>query len=134
MADFSKVVTFASHTVATFCPSPSHLIGVILVLVTPVKELSKMAGNLASYATNNWWIDRLYIAIELWQISYKHLFAIYLVISCHTSICFPSQIIILQTIKMSISNIYNCAWKPGFLKSSHNYFSSNTDTVYVSQL
>ena len=39
-------------------PPPSHPIGVLLVLATPVK-LSKMAGNSASYSSNSWWIDRL---------------------------------------------------------------------------
>ena len=37
------------------------------------KKLSKMAGNSASYSPNNWWVDRLLIAIESWQISCKHL-------------------------------------------------------------
>ena len=33
---------------------PSHPVGVLLVLATPVKKLSKMAGNLASYSPNSW--------------------------------------------------------------------------------
>ena len=28
-----------------------------------------------------------------------------------------------QIIKFGISNYYNCAWKPGFLRSSHEYRS-----------
>ena len=40
-------------------PPPSHPAGVLLILATPVKKLSKMAGNSASYSTNSWWIDRL---------------------------------------------------------------------------
>ena len=35
-------------------PPPSHLVGVLLVLAAPVKKLSKMAGNLASYSPNSW--------------------------------------------------------------------------------
>ena len=31
----------------------------LLILATPVKKLSKMAGNSASYSPNSWWIDRL---------------------------------------------------------------------------
>ena len=33
---------------------PSHPVGVLLVLATPVKKLSKMAGNLASYSPSSW--------------------------------------------------------------------------------
>ena len=40
-------------------PPSSHPVGVLLVLGTPVKKLSKMAGNLASYLPNSWRIDRL---------------------------------------------------------------------------
>ena len=40
-------------------PLPSHPAGVLPVLATLVKKLSKMAGNSASYSTNSWWIDRL---------------------------------------------------------------------------
>ena len=58
---FSEDVAFARHLVAT--QPPSHPAGVLLVLATLVgytsKKLSKMAGNLASYSTNSWWIDRL---------------------------------------------------------------------------
>ena len=35
-------------------PRPSHPVGVLLVLATPVKKRSKMAGNLASYSPNSW--------------------------------------------------------------------------------
>ena len=41
------------------CPPPSHPVGVLLVLATQVKKLSKMAGNSASYSPNSWCIDRL---------------------------------------------------------------------------
>ena len=34
-----------------------------------------MAGNLVSYLLNNWCVDRLWIAIETWKISYKLLFS-----------------------------------------------------------
>ena len=39
------------------------------------KKLSKMVGNSASYLLNSWLTDGLQIAIELWQISCKHLFS-----------------------------------------------------------
>ena len=39
------------------------------------KKLSKLAGNSASYPFNSLCIDRLWIAIELWQIACKHLFS-----------------------------------------------------------
>ena len=32
-----------------------------------------------------------------------------------------SQDTILQIINIGFLNIYNCVWKPAFLKSSHNY-------------
>ena len=35
-------------------PPPSHPIGVLLILATPVKKLSKMVGNLVSYSPNSW--------------------------------------------------------------------------------
>ena len=40
-------------------PPPSHLAGVLLILATPVKKLSKIVGNSVSYSPNSWWIDRL---------------------------------------------------------------------------
>ena len=52
-------VAFARNFVGTHPPSPSHPTGVLLILATPVKKLSKMARNSASYSTNSWWIDRL---------------------------------------------------------------------------
>ena len=65
-----------------------------------------MAGNSARYSPNSWWIDRLQIAIESWQISCKHLLP------------FLSYVKYLKSVFL---NIYNCVWKPGFLKSSHIY-------------
>ena len=53
LAGFSEDVAFACHSVA------SHPLGVLLILATPVKKLSKMAENSASYSLNSWWIDRL---------------------------------------------------------------------------
>ena len=53
LADFSEDVAFAHHFVAT-CPAPpSYPIGVLLVLATPVKKLSKMAEDLANYSPNS---------------------------------------------------------------------------------
>ena len=51
LAGFSEDVAFAAF--------PSHPAGVVLILATPVKKLSKMVGNSASYSHNGWWIDRL---------------------------------------------------------------------------
>ena len=44
---FSEDIAFAHHFVATHPPPPP--IGVLVVLATPVKRLSKMVGNPASY-------------------------------------------------------------------------------------
>ena len=46
---FSEDVTFAATLSLPTCSPPSHLIEVLVVLATPVKILSKMAGNSASY-------------------------------------------------------------------------------------
>ena len=40
-------------------PPPSHPVGVLVVLTTPVKKLSKMAGYSASYSFNSWCIGRV---------------------------------------------------------------------------
>ena len=41
-------------------PPPFHPVGVLLLLATPVKKLSKMTGkNLTSYSLNSWSTDRL---------------------------------------------------------------------------
>ena len=72
---FSLDVAFARHFLS-ICPPPcSSPTGVLVILATPVKILYKMVGNSARYTPNSWLIDRLWIAIELWQISYKHLFS-----------------------------------------------------------
>ena len=42
-------IAFARHFVATRPPPLSHPVGVLLLLATPVKKLSKMAVNPASY-------------------------------------------------------------------------------------
>ena len=41
LVGFGEDVTFARHFVATHPPPPSHPIGVLLVLVTPVKNYLK---------------------------------------------------------------------------------------------
>ena len=51
-ASFSEDIAFARHFVSTRLShtlTPSHPIGVLLVLAMPVKKLSKMAENSASY-------------------------------------------------------------------------------------
>ena len=53
----TELLHHARHFVASHPPPtlpPSHPVGVLLVLVTPVKKLSKMAGSLASYSPNSW--------------------------------------------------------------------------------
>ena len=47
LADFSEDVAFVCHFVATHPPTP-HPTRVLLVLATPVKSLSKKAGNSAT--------------------------------------------------------------------------------------
>ena len=51
---FSEGVAFARHFVATHPPA-----GVLVVLTTPVKKLSKMVGYSASYPFNSWCIGRV---------------------------------------------------------------------------
>ena len=74
LAGFSEVITFAGHFVATQLPSTLPTYRSTTGIGYASKILSKMAGNSTSYAPNSWWIDRLQIAIESWQISYKLLF------------------------------------------------------------
>ena len=74
LAVLSLYVAFSFHFMTIYLPPPSSYrsangFGFVS------KKLSKMTGNLASYLLNNWWIDRLQIAIQLWQISCKHLFS-----------------------------------------------------------
>ena len=57
LAGFSEDGAFAHHFVATHpLPTlpPSHPVGVLLILAMPVKKLSKMVGNSASYSSNSW--------------------------------------------------------------------------------
>ena len=51
MAGFSEDIAFACHFVATRLPT--HHVGVLLVLATPVNKLSKMAANSANYLLNS---------------------------------------------------------------------------------
>ena len=58
LAGFSEIVTFASHFVAT-CPPPTlppyrNATGIGYAS----KQLPKVVGNSAGYASNSWWIDR----------------------------------------------------------------------------
>ena len=50
---FSEDVAFACHFVATRLPPPSHPAGMLVVLTTPLKKLSKMVGYSASYPFNS---------------------------------------------------------------------------------
>ena len=43
------------------------------------------------------------------------------------AICFPSRVKYLKSIFL---NIYNCAWKPGFLKSSHIAIRGSFDSDF----
>ena len=58
---FSLDVAFAHHFVATHLPPslpPYKSSGALMVLATPVNELSKTAGNSASYPLNGRLIGR----------------------------------------------------------------------------
>ena len=79
---FSLDIALPATSWLPACPH-AHPTGVLVVLVPPVKisKLSKMTGNSASYPLNSWLIDRLWIAIESWQISFKCLFSFS---SCNT--------------------------------------------------
>ena len=59
LAGFSEDIAFARHFMVTLPPPYSHLIRILLVLATPVKELFTMVENSAGYSPNSWWIDRL---------------------------------------------------------------------------
>ena len=51
-------VAFAHYFVTTRLPLPSHPTVVVVVLATPVKQVSKMAGNSVSFSPlNSWLID-----------------------------------------------------------------------------
>ena len=58
-AVFREDVAFARHFVATHPPPPSHPVGVLVVLTTLVKKLSKMAGYSDNYPFNSWCIGRV---------------------------------------------------------------------------
>ena len=49
LAVFSEYVAFSHHFAATCPPPPSHLIGVLVVFATSVKQLSKMVGKSDNY-------------------------------------------------------------------------------------
>ena len=51
LAGFSEDVAFARHFVATHQPPPSHPIGMLLILATPVQ---KLVGYSASCSPNSW--------------------------------------------------------------------------------
>ena len=46
---FSEDVAFAHHFVVPLSPPPSHPIRVLVAMAMPVKKLTKMAENPASY-------------------------------------------------------------------------------------
>ena len=56
-------------------PPPLHPYRSACGIGVACNNLSKMAGNSASHSFNYLCIDRLWIAIELWQIVCKHLFS-----------------------------------------------------------
>ena len=49
LAVFSEDLAFSSHFMVPRPPPISHPIGVLVVLATPAKILSKMVGNSVSY-------------------------------------------------------------------------------------
>ena len=59
LAVFSINITFTHHFVAPHHPPPSIHMGELVALAMPVKKLSKMVGNTASYPFNSWCIDRI---------------------------------------------------------------------------
>ena len=67
LAVFSEDIAFACHIVAPYPPPPSHPIGVLVVLAPPVKKLSKMVGNSASYPVYSKHSELPWIAIHLWR-------------------------------------------------------------------
>ena len=67
-----------------------------------------MAGNSASYPFNIWCIAR--------QTMNR-----YRIMANYMPVYLFSQDTILQIINIGFLNIYNCVWKPAFLKSSHKY-------------
>ena len=54
LAVFSEDVAVAHHFVATHPPA-----GMLVVLTTPVKKLSKMEGYSTSYSFNSWCMGRV---------------------------------------------------------------------------
>ena len=68
-AGFSDIA-FVHHFVATRLPPTLPPYRSATGIGYASKKLSKMVRNLASYLPTSWWIDRLYIAIESWQVSF----------------------------------------------------------------
>ena len=56
---FGEDLAFARHFMATHPPPILPPCGSATDIGYPSKKLSKMAGNLASYSPNSWWVDRL---------------------------------------------------------------------------
>ena len=116
-------VAFACYFVAPYHPPPStpkEVLVVMAMLVTNEK-LSKMVGNSASiHSTVGTKIDYVMNSYGI-------------VVNLHGIIwiCFPFQDTILQIIKISISKVYNCAWKLAFLLSSHNYICTTYICSYI---
>ena len=67
-------------------------------------KIYKMAGNSASYPFNSQCMDRHRIMV-----------------SCMQASVFLPKIQCFTSLKLLFLNIYNCAWKPSFLKSRHTF-------------
>ena len=67
LAAFSEDIAFAHHSMVPHSPLTinSHPIGVLVVLVTPLKKQSKIAGNSASYSVYGRHSELPWIAIDL---------------------------------------------------------------------
>ena len=103
-----RSITFAHQFAAPPPPSLSTHIEVLVILAAPVKKLSKMLGNSASYPFNSCCIQ-----CRLTMNTYR------IMANCIQAYFFSFQYTVLRIIKIGISKCYNCAWKQDFLKSGH---------------
>ena len=99
---FSEDVTFSHHFVATRPPPPSHTIGVLVVSAMPVKKLSKMTGNPASYPVYSRYNELLWIASYRFVEKYVQAAPIIL------------EIYWIKYFKFVLLNICNSAYKTPF--------------------
>ena len=104
-------VAFACHFIATHPSSPSHPIGVLVVLATPV--ISYLNGEKFSYLSTQWLVNKQ-------TMNTSRMVANFLQASV-----FLTNLQYFISLKLVFLNIYNCAWKQGFHKCSHNLCMHN---------